>query len=764
MATIVTMDSNGSSSVLSPTKRRSYKNEHGPALVHGFYLDGTQPSKTMTSPTTDEASNSHSRGPEDDKQFEVLLNKTMSEERSAAGTGTTATTSDTDSFLTSERTNSSSTAKSENMNSPMMGTHRNAGVTNSTAAYSSNANAAKAGNLMESPRYSNHPVISSDRRGSNISFQDMYDDNNVDDNPDNDDDEDDDDGNTDFYSSQMSTPPTCCSETAANATTAPDSKPHALRASDCKGAPPTTLYALPEHTVNHFQNQYDPNQQYSAGQPECAVLSPNEESSARDTTTDGESIASSMASYSTAPAFPPDGSTPQNSIPQHRTVLYSAIGSLETCGAHSLKKMWTKPKQKGFSQFIDSSQLIAPASNQMKTSTKISNVYMTTQDRFGDSNGNGLKQSTTTAAAATEGNNNTSPANSNHSGASTQPTPTTSHHQAAFHFSLKSMQDKMEAVEQKNKRSNRATNRVSTTTSTSSTSALPAAPGSSSQAKQQTKSDGTKIASSMRKSKSGRGSGSASSSRKSKKSVKIDDASLQNKKRNKKPMEMFRPSCDAYTPRMERKKITYKPAEMRTPVQNMATTMGTLSRPNFRDALRRVAMLLRQHIVKIEQRFNSDARLGDEGLFKRSMMDAFSEEKFATPRYKCTVVRVPMARPGMVFGLKQIRPKYEIPSEEEIYEFAHQLFKTVQLSSECSIVCLIYIERLMEASKVPLLASTWRPIFMCGLLLASKVWQDLSSWNIELASVYPQFSLEAINRLELQFLRMVKWDLYISSR
>lgn len=69
----------------------------------------------------------------------------------------------------------------------------------------------------------------------------------------------------------------------------------------------------------------------------------------------------------------------------------------------------------------------------------------------------------------------------------------------------------------------------------------------------------------------------------------------------------------------------------------------------------------------------------------------------------------------------------------------------------------------MEQAKVPLMACTWRPIFMCGLLLASKVWQDLSSWNIEFAGVYPQYSLDSINRLELQFLRMVKWDLYISS-
>jgi hypothetical protein len=228
--------------------------------------------------------------------------------------------------------------------------------------------------------------------------------------------------------------------------------------------------------------------------------------------------------------------------------------------------------------------------------------------------------------------------------------------------------------------------------------------------------------------------------------------------------EMFRPSSDAYTPRMEKKKIKYKPAEMRTPVQKTATSMGTLQRPNFRDALRRVAMLIHQHIVKIERRFEGNGIVGEEGLFRSSMRDAFSEDNFCTPTYRCTMVRIPMARPGMIYGLRKIRAKYEIPSEGEIYEFAHQLFKSVQLSSECSIVCIIYIERLMEIAKVPLLACTWRPIFMCGLLLASKVWQDLSSWNIEFASVYPQYSLAAINRLELTFLRMVKWDLYISSR
>lgn len=262
--------------------------------------------------------------------------------------------------------------------------------------------------------------------------------------------------------------------------------------------------------------------------------------------------------------------------------------------------------------------------------------------------------------------------------------------------------------------------------------------------------------------------------RKSNKKVSYD-ASTKGKKSKSKTVEMFRPSSDAYTPRIERKKIKYKKAEARPHVQQMSSPMGTLQRPNFRDALRRVAMIIHQHIVKIESRFEKQGgqytrnalrtkgRTKD-GLFLASMRDLFHEDAYRTPTYKCNMARIPMARPGMVYGLRKIKVMYEIPSETEIYNFGHQLFKTVQLSSECSIVCLIYVERLMEVAKVPLLACTWRPIFMCGLLLASKVWQDLSSWNIEFSSVYPQFSLEAINKLELNFLRNVKWDLYISSR
>lgn len=407
------------------------------------------------------------------------------------------------------------------------------------------------------------------------------------------------------------------------------------------------------------------------------------------------------------------GSTPSNSV--QRPLLYSAIGSLENPNPGSLGSL-----SKRLSAAAGKSRLIPPASitnNRSEASFRSSLISPEFDSRtnyaspFGSSN----KISKTTRKDQTLRKDNTTRSESEN------------------------------VRQQERAQKENTTKRI----------------GGDSKNRNNSKSSDEKAASKKAQKPSNLRQSSKSEKKDNGKRVSYDRKSLKSKKQ----VEMFRPSSDAYTPRIGKKSIKYKEAENRTPVQTMATTMGTLQRPNFRDALRRVAMIMHQHITKIERRFEqTDARNGDRGLFTTRMRDAFSEENFCTPTYKCTMVRIPMARPGMVFGLRQIKTKPPIPSEKEIYEFAHQLFNSVQLSSECSIVCLIYVERLMEIAKVPLLACTWRPIFMCGLLLASKVWQDLSSWNIEFASVYPQFSLDAINKLEVNFLRHIKWDLYISSR
>lgn len=215
-----------------------------------------------------------------------------------------------------------------------------------------------------------------------------------------------------------------------------------------------------------------------------------------------------------------------------------------------------------------------------------------------------------------------------------------------------------------------------------------------------------------------------------------------------------------------RQDLAYRKPSERAPAL-VAPQNGSMVKPNFEDMLRRVSIVVQQHISKCETRHANAKSTGteyvEEGLFHMRQADKFAEEHFLSPQYKYHFVRAPLCRLGFLYGIHEVKKSFVIPASKEVHDFLSQLFVKAALSAECSIVCLIYVERLMEAAKVPLLATTWRTVVMAGMLLASKVWQDLSSWNIEFSQVFPQYNIAAINKLERLFCQEIKWDLYIST-
>ena len=146
----------------------------------------------------------------------------------------------------------------------------------------------------------------------------------------------------------------------------------------------------------------------------------------------------------------------------------------------------------------------------------------------------------------------------------------------------------------------------------------------------------------------------------------------------------------------------------------------------------------------------------------RSPSEIFNEEHFVKPTWRYRFASLPGMVPMQNYIVEEVERVFQQPTVEEIYAFLNNLFVKAQLSGECSIVCLVYVERLMESAGVAILRNNWRPICLCGMLLASKVWQDLSSWNIEFASVYPEFSVQSINRLERIFLKLLRWKVVVS--
>ncbi|KNB42446.1 cyclin-y-like protein [Blastocystis sp. subtype 4] len=64
---------------------------------------------------------------------------------------------------------------------------------------------------------------------------------------------------------------------------------------------------------------------------------------------------------------------------------------------------------------------------------------------------------------------------------------------------------------------------------------------------------------------------------------------------------------------------------------------------------------------------------------------------------------------------------------------------------------------------ISLLPCNWRPITLCALLLASKVWPDNTPTNEEFCHVYPQFDKDGFNDLESTFVTDIQWNVLINS-
>ena len=58
---------------------------------------------------------------------------------------------------------------------------------------------------------------------------------------------------------------------------------------------------------------------------------------------------------------------------------------------------------------------------------------------------------------------------------------------------------------------------------------------------------------------------------------------------------------------------------------------------------------------------------------------------------------------------------------------------------------------------MPLQPTNWRPLILCSLLVAQKVWDDRYLSNADFAFIYPFFVTDEINKLEKKFLELIQY-------
>lgn len=116
---------------------------------------------------------------------------------------------------------------------------------------------------------------------------------------------------------------------------------------------------------------------------------------------------------------------------------------------------------------------------------------------------------------------------------------------------------------------------------------------------------------------------------------------------------------------------------------------------HFVDILRRVSIVIHQHIQKCEQRHaKATEETKESGQFHISQLHKFSEENFMKPDYVYHFVRAPVSRMGFLYGIHKISKTPPPPSLQDIHTFLSDLFVKALLSAECSIgklrvLCLV---------------------------------------------------------------------------
>lgn len=113
------------------------------------------------------------------------------------------------------------------------------------------------------------------------------------------------------------------------------------------------------------------------------------------------------------------------------------------------------------------------------------------------------------------------------------------------------------------------------------------------------------------------------------------------------------------------------------------------------------------------------------------------------------------------------RSSVQTASVDAVFALISKVASSLYFCKQVVVLCAIYVERLLQdETTVMLTSSNWRSVVVVGLLIASKVWEDVHPWNadfeeclLEVAGL--RYEHCALYRLESLFLDKLRWRVFV---
>lgn len=119
--------------------------------------------------------------------------------------------------------------------------------------------------------------------------------------------------------------------------------------------------------------------------------------------------------------------------------------------------------------------------------------------------------------------------------------------------------------------------------------------------------------------------------------------------------------------------------------------------------------------------------------------------------------------PLFLYVLEDVPYKEKACNEGDLILFMRKIFDKMQLATECIIVTLIYLEKVMINGGIEMRFCNWKPLLFTGILLASKFWEDINFWNVDYVDALNIYNLKSINRMESEFVSLCEYNLFVSA-